>query len=140
MLFPKHNRPVVIITLLFVCLTILLAYSARRPYESGLVRKLVLEISAPIDLLFHVPFHTVQQAWHRYLFLVGLTDENRYLRQENDRLTNEVVQYREAFYENQRLQRLLGLQSQLVYKHAISTIMPGAPIQLFDPEHATDAE
>src|SRR6476661_7442593 len=29
-------------------------------------------------------------------------------------------------------------QSQLVYKHAISTIMPGAPIQLFDPEHTTD--
>lgn len=25
-------------------------------------------------------------------------------------------------------------QSQLVYKHAISTIMPSAPIQLFDPE------
>ena len=29
-------------------------------------------------------------------------------------------------------------QSQLVYKHAISTIMPGAPIQLFDPEHVED--
>jgi host factor-I protein len=29
-------------------------------------------------------------------------------------------------------------QSQLVYKHAISTIMPGAPIQLFDPEHPGD--
>jgi host factor-I protein len=27
-------------------------------------------------------------------------------------------------------------QSQLVYKHAISTIMPGAPIQLFDPEQS----
>jgi host factor-I protein len=25
-------------------------------------------------------------------------------------------------------------QSQLVYKHAISTIMPGSPIQLFDPD------
>lgn len=25
-------------------------------------------------------------------------------------------------------------QSQLVYKHAISTIMPGAPIQLYDGE------
>ena len=24
--------------------------------------------------------------------------------------------------------------SQLVYKHAISTIMPGAPVQLFEPE------
>jgi host factor-I protein len=30
-------------------------------------------------------------------------------------------------------------QSQLVYKHAISTIMPGAPIQLFDPEHVSDS-
>jgi host factor-I protein len=29
--------------------------------------------------------------------------------------------------------------SQLVYKHAISTIMPGHPIQLFEPEEATPA-
>ena len=28
--------------------------------------------------------------------------------------------------------------SQLVYKHAISTVMPANPIQLFDPEHASD--
>ncbi len=25
-------------------------------------------------------------------------------------------------------------QSQLVYKHAISTVMPSAPVQLFEPE------
>lgn len=25
-------------------------------------------------------------------------------------------------------------QSQLVYKHAISTIMPGAPVQLYEPD------
>jgi host factor-I protein len=31
-------------------------------------------------------------------------------------------------------------QSQLVYKHAISTIMPGAPIQLFDPEQNHDSD
>ncbi len=29
-------------------------------------------------------------------------------------------------------------QVQLVYKHAISTIMPGAPVQLFDPEIVDD--
>jgi len=28
--------------------------------------------------------------------------------------------------------------SQLVYKHAISTVMPAAPVQLFDPEKADD--
>jgi len=29
--------------------------------------------------------------------------------------------------------------TQLVYKHAISTIMPSQPIQLFEPEVAADA-
>ncbi|MGC8468704.1 MAG: RNA chaperone Hfq [Acetobacteraceae bacterium] len=28
--------------------------------------------------------------------------------------------------------------TQLVYKHAISTVMPGAPIQLFDPTRAAE--
>lgn len=30
--------------------------------------------------------------------------------------------------------------SQLVYKHAISTIMPGQPIQLFEDEEAGDTD
>jgi len=30
-------------------------------------------------------------------------------------------------------------QSQLVYKHAISTIMPSAPVQLFDAEQDPEA-
>ena len=28
--------------------------------------------------------------------------------------------------------------SQLVYKHAISTIMPSAPVQLFEPDNSED--
>ena len=31
-------------------------------------------------------------------------------------------------------------QSQLVYKHAISTIMPAAPVQLYEPDADVDAE
>ena len=30
--------------------------------------------------------------------------------------------------------------TQLVYKHAISTVMPSLPIQLFEPEKEDDAE
>ncbi len=30
--------------------------------------------------------------------------------------------------------------TQLVYKHAISTVMPSTPIQLFEPEKAADGE
>ena len=31
-------------------------------------------------------------------------------------------------------------QSQLVYKHAISTVMPGVPLQLFDPDEDAAAD
>lgn len=31
-------------------------------------------------------------------------------------------------------------QSQLVYKHAISTVMPSGPVQLFDPEEDDDGD
>jgi len=30
--------------------------------------------------------------------------------------------------------------SQLVYKHAISTVMPGAPVQLFEPEQDPESK
>ena len=31
-------------------------------------------------------------------------------------------------------------QSQLVYKHAISTIMPAQPVQLYEPDTETEAD
>ena len=31
-------------------------------------------------------------------------------------------------------------QAQLVYKHAISTIMPSGPVQLYEPEFEDDAD
>ena len=31
-------------------------------------------------------------------------------------------------------------QSQLVYKHAISTIMPAQPVQLYEPDSETDSD
>lgn len=116
MLFPKRNRSVAIISLVAVLLVVLLAYSARYPYQSSFFRKLVLEMSAPLDHFFRMPIHAVHQVWQRYIFLIGLGEENRLLKKENDRLNNQLVQYREAYNESQRLQKLLGIQTGLAYK------------------------
>ena len=43
-----------------------------------------------------------------------------------------------TWFDNFCLLLLRDAQSQRVYKHAISTFMPGAPIQLFDPELVDD--
>jgi rod shape-determining protein MreC len=115
MLFSKKNRPVIIISVLAVVVVVLLAYSARHPYDSGIMRRLVLETSAPLDYFFRTPIHAVHQAWYRYIFMIGLGDENRRLKKENDRLINQLVQYREGYHESLRLQKLLGLQSGLGY-------------------------
>lgn len=125
MLFPKKNRPVAVISVVAVILVVLLAYSARHPYETGLFRKLVLEMSSPLDYFFRMPINAVHQVWHRYIFLIGLGDENRRLKQENDRLTNQLVQYREAYYENERLKKLLGIQSGLAHKSVPARVIGG---------------
>jgi len=115
MLFPRKNRPVIIISLVALLTVVLLIYGARHPSESGFLRKLVLETSAPLDHFFRAPINAVQQVWQRHIFLIGLGDDNRRLRKENDQLTNQVVQYREAYYESLRLQKLLGLRDGLKF-------------------------
>lgn len=123
MLFSRKNRPVIIICLVAVFTVVLLIYSARHPYESGFFRKLVLETSAPLDHFIRTPINAVHQVWQRYIFLVGLGDENRRLKKEYDRLTNQVVQYREAYHESLRLQRLLGLRGQLSHATVPATVI-----------------
>lgn len=113
MLFSRKNRPVVIIVLAVLLTVILLIYNVRYPNESGFLRKLVLETSAPVDHFFRTPIDAVHEVWQRYLFLVGLEEDNRRLKKENDRLSSQVVQYREAHYENLRLQKLMGIQADL---------------------------
>ena len=43
-----------------------------------------------------------------------------------------------AWFDNFCILLRRDSQSQLVYKHAVSTVMPGEPIQLFDPTKNTD--
>lgn len=45
-----------------------------------------------------------------------------------------------SWYDNFSVLLRRDGHTQLVYKHAISTVMPGAPIQLFDPSKATDTQ
>lgn len=124
-MFPRKNRSVAVISLVAILLIVLLAYSARHPYEGSFFRRLVLEMSAPLDHFFRTPIHAVHQVWQRYIFLIGLGDENRRLKQENDRLTNQLVLYREAYYEGLRLQKLLGMQSDLTYKSVPARVIGG---------------
>ncbi len=66
---------------------------------------------------------TVRKNWDRYLFLIGLEEQNARLRRENAMLAGQLVQYREGYLEAGRLARLLELQSQFNAKSVVATVI-----------------
>jgi len=115
MLFPKKHRQIIIACLLVIVSLVILSYSITHPTSVGFFRKLVLETAAPLANMISAPFRGLNEAWKRYIFLVGMEDENRRLKKENASLTQETVYYREGYLEGIRLQKLLTLKEKVNY-------------------------
>jgi len=110
MLIPRKYQSMTVAAVFLIISLIILSYSAVRLSETGLLRKLVLEIATPIEDVINISFKGLQDVWKRYLFLVGLEDENRRLRHENAVLSGQLNQYREGYLEGIRLRKLLNLK------------------------------
>ncbi|HYA14413.1 MAG TPA: rod shape-determining protein MreC [Syntrophales bacterium] len=115
MLFPKKYQSIIIACLLIIISLILLSYSVKKPSTVGFFRGLVLETAAPLANIITISFEGLSSAWKRYIFLVGLEEENKRLKKGNALLTRETVQYREAYLEGIRLQKLLALKEKVNY-------------------------
>ncbi|MDD2672108.1 MAG: rod shape-determining protein MreC [Syntrophales bacterium] len=110
MFFPKKYHAVTIASILIVLSLVILSFNLKRPDEVGFVRKLVMEVAAPIESLITGTFEGIRGVWKRYIFLVGVEDENRSLKKKVDSLTNEIIRYREAYLESTRLKEHLSLR------------------------------
>jgi rod shape-determining protein MreC len=115
MLFHKKHQTIIIACILLVISLIVLSYSVKQPSETGFFRKLILEMAAPLVSAINVPVEKVSTVWKRYLFLVGLEEENRRLTKENALLANELLRYREGYLESIRLEKLIKLKEVLNY-------------------------
>jgi rod shape-determining protein MreC len=114
-MFKKKYQTTIIACTLLVFSLIVLSYSVKQPSEAGFFRKLVLEATAPLFGVINASGNQISSAWNRYLFLVGLEEENRRLKKENALLANELLQYREGDLEQKRLYKLLNLKESLNY-------------------------
>lgn len=115
MSIPKKYRPIAIVVLVIVLSIILLFLSTKMPSDTGYPRRFILDVVAPIERLIRIPLDKTIAVWNRYLFLVGLGDENRRLKRENDQLKNQLLLYQEGYLEGQRLQKLLTMKDQSDY-------------------------
>lgn len=124
MLLPKKYQPIIIACLLVIISLIILSYSVKRPTRVGFVRELILETTAPFAGIITASVRDLAGVWKRYIFLVGLEDENGRLKRDNALSTQEMNRYREGYLEGIRLQKLLALKERTNH-HTIAAMVIG---------------
>jgi len=131
MLIPhKYHSPVVAAVLLIISLAVI-SYSASRLSETGFLRKMVLEAAAPVEDAVNVSLKGLHDSWKRYLFLVGMEDENRRLRHGNAVLSEQLNHYREGYIEGMRLRKLLNLKDGLTNRVVAARVVDRSRASLF---------
>ncbi len=111
-MFFKNYRTVIFVSAVIIAALILLSYSVKYGSGAGVVKKLVLEAAAPVQIFFNTAIERVENAWTRYIHLVGLEEDNRILKKTVAGLQAELLLYKEGYLEAQRLKRLLALQEE----------------------------
>jgi rod shape-determining protein MreC len=131
MLIPhKYHSPVVAAVLLIISLAVI-SYSASRLSETGFLRKMVLEAAAPVEDAVNISLKGLHDSWKRYLFLVGMEDENRRLRHGNAVLSEQINHYREGYIEGMRLRKLLNLKDGLTNRVVAARVVDRSRASLF---------
>ena len=70
----------------------------------------VLRVSAPLESAVTWVVEGVGGVWSRYVALVGVEDENRELRDDNDKLRRELAQMARRAYDTDALEQLVDLK------------------------------
>ena len=115
MSFPKKYQSIIIASILIITSIIILSLNLRQPGGTSLLRKLVLEAATPLESVVNSSIECVSNIWKRYIFLVGLEEENRRLRKKVASLTKEINYYQEIYLEGMRLKKLLALKGKVDY-------------------------
>jgi rod shape-determining protein MreC len=113
MLVPRKFHSLIVAAVLLILSLAVLSYSVTRLSETGFLRKMVLEAATPVEDVVNVSLNGLHDAWKRYLFLIGMEDENRRLRKENAALGEQMNRLQEGYIEGTRLRKLLNLSEGL---------------------------
>lgn len=110
---PKKYRAAIVASVLIVISLIILSVNLKRQGEAGFFRNLIIETAAPLENAIRSAVRGIGNVWQRYIFLVGLEEENRNLKKKVDILTGELTQYREVYLEGLRLKEHLALRENI---------------------------
>lgn len=122
-MFFKNYRAVIFVGAVILAALILLSYSLKYDSGTSVVKKLVLEAAAPVQKFFNASIEGVENAWVRYIHLVGLEEDNQNLKNKIAGLQAELILYKEGYQEAQRLKKLLSLQEDHQYNFTAARVI-----------------
>ena len=117
-LLSKYKTAIFIVTLLVLAL-IIFSFNLKNGADGSFFRKIVLETVAPAQKVISTSVKSVNDAWLRYVLLVGIEEENKNLKNKINELKAALILYQEGYLEAQRLRKLLDLRDDYNY-HFIS--------------------
>jgi rod shape-determining protein MreC len=124
MFFLRKYKTVVFVAALLVIVLTMIFLNLKYSSDRSFLREIVLEAAAPAQKTLNVSLSNVQNAWLRYIALVGIEEENKNLKKKIDELTAMNLSYQESYKEAQRLKKLLAFSDEHNY-HFISARVIG---------------
>ena len=129
-MFLRNYKTVIFVVALLAIALILLFYNLKHETGTGFVKKIVLEAAAPVHKILILSVKSVSDAWLRYIFLVGLEQDNRDLKKKINELKAELILYQEGYLESQRLKKLLSLRDNYYYNFISASVIGREPAAL----------
>jgi rod shape-determining protein MreC len=130
MSFFRNYKSVIFIIILLATALIILSYNLKQKSHAGLIRKIVLEIAAPIQNVMNASVKSIGDAWSHYIVLVGLEEENKNLKKKISDLKAQLILYHEGYLEAQRLSNLLAIKDDHDYNFIAARIIGREQIAL----------
>ncbi len=98
---------------LFILAFLIYQANSKGVREQNWLDKSLLFVTAPAQRAFVWLIDEAGTIWNDYVWLLGVADENKKLKQRIDELESKLVEYDETSAENKRLRALMGMSSKL---------------------------
>jgi rod shape-determining protein MreC len=109
----KRARDIIIVVLLLAAPFFVLKANMKTPESQNGLDRIILRVSAPIELFAATIARGVGDVWDDYVYLVDVKQDNARLAYDNARLREQVRTLEQAQVESRQLRRLLQLKDSL---------------------------
>jgi len=119
---PRSIRDIAI-TLILVGGGLLILFSSGKKSDSGVAARVFYTVMRPVQQAVFGIHSRVSNAWHSYVALVGIRQDNQSLIEEVRRLKNQNTVLMQKEGENRRLRKLLDLKAQHEFPSLVAQVI-----------------